>query len=61
MKAAKGIHITLDLTQREADELLHADLKPRRGYGGDSRWSIEGALESAQIKLQAAIDRATRG
>ena len=52
--------IELDLTQREADEIRHAKLTPRSSRG-DGHWCVERELESASVKLQDAIDRASRG
>lgn len=56
---SREIHVTLDLTLREADELLRADIHPRNP--GDGVSSVKWELERATSKLHEAIDRAHRG
>lgn len=55
MRAAKGIHITLDLTQREADELL------RRVHDEGRHTYVHPDLREAWHKLREALDHSTRG
>lgn len=57
---SREIHVTMDLTLREADELLRASVQPR-GRVGDGRASVAWELQSATSKLHEAIDRAHRG
>lgn len=55
MRAAKGIHITLDLTQREADELL------RCVHDEGRHTYVHPDLREAWHKLREALDHSTRG
>jgi hypothetical protein len=54
------VKIELDLTQREADELLRAEFKDRSGRSIEGQCCVQRELESAAIKLRAAIDKAIR-